>query len=149
MVDAGYFDVTQGYDEAHYDHWVERCQKHKVIPDKDLYTQGRKRAYYEFCNFENGYMDGQNKKVGLMYCPNDLKAKYNLGFSQGSGDIRASSKNMAFTSQLPSNKSCAEHQDCVLKDTCKYNKCLLTGNSCLLDRDCTLTGSCQSKKCNF
>lgn len=149
MIDAGYFDVTQGYAENHYDHWKERCEKHKFIPDKDLYTQGRKRAYGELCNFENGYMDGQSKKVGLMFCPPDLKERYNKGFSQGSGEQRSSSNNFGFSSSIPQNKICVEHQDCVIKDRCKSNKCLLTGSSCLFDRDCTVSGSCSYKKCNF
>lgn len=149
MIDTGYFDAAQGYDETHYDHWVERCQKHKFVPDKDLYFQGRKRAYYELCNFENGYMDGQNKKVGLMYCPSDLKEKYNRGFSQGSGESKSSSKIVGFSDKIPNNKICVESKECIIEDTCKYNKCLLTGSSCLLDRDCTLSGTCDNKKCNF
>lgn len=149
MIDTGYFDVSQGYDENHYDHWVERCQKHKFVPDKDLYFQGRKRAYYELCNFENGYMDGQSQKVGVMYCPADLKAKYNKGFAQGSGVQRGSSKNLAFTSSLPQNKICSKAQDCEIKDTCKSNKCLLTGASCLFDRDCTVNGTCTHEKCHY
>lgn len=149
MIDAGYFDVTQGYDENHYDHWVERCQKHKFTPDKDLYFQGRKRAYYEFCNYETGYIDAQNQKVGVTFCPPDLKIKYNKGFAHGGGQKQSRNKNLGFTANLPQNKSCNKDQDCELKDSCKSNKCLLTGSSCLFDRDCTVNGTCSQQKCSY
>ena len=153
MIDTGHFDVNQGHDENHYNYWAEKCQKYKITLDKDLYLQGRKRAYYELCNFENGYMDGQNKRIGTMYCPPDLKKKYNLGFDLGSGESskRQSQQNQTnhvFTKEN-NNKICVVDKDCVMKDTCKYNKCLFTGNSCLLDRDCSIIGSCENKKCNF
>lgn len=153
MVDTGHFDVNQGYDETHYQHWAEKCQKHKITLDKDLYMQGRKRAYFELCNFENGYMDGQSKRIGTMYCPPKLKIKYDKGFAQGSGEsskIQLQQNQTARVFTVTDNqKVCEEHKDCVIKDTCKYNKCLLSSNSCLLDRDCTLNGICQNKKCSF
>ena len=66
-----------------YSNLVKVCSAYKISPDKRMYDNGYKSGVKNFCNYQNGYMLGNEGQKMPTVCSPDLHAGFYRGFNQG------------------------------------------------------------------
>lgn len=74
--ELGERDGAQGYASSRLDAHREACSEIGVIPDEELYAQGREQGLMHYCEADNGYRLGRRGERPSEVCPRQLKQDF-------------------------------------------------------------------------
>ncbi len=79
----GYEDGAKGYQTSRIAQHRKSCSKYGVVPDLQLYQQGRSEGLYDYCTPHKGYQLGLNGRSYNDVCQGELKDQFQQAFNIG------------------------------------------------------------------
>lgn len=152
--ERGQQDGSSGESTAQFNIYQQQCQEHGVSIPKANYLQGHKEGLKTFCNYNNGYKNGEEGTEPMKECEPigvTFMKGYHKGFEvfiakkQDERKKEIKAKVVEDIIKRYGSKECTFNSDCEKDGDCSFGKCRHNGDACTFNSDCKVEGDCVSE----